>query len=310
MFALTSMIGRSKAKVSTHGYFSKTMSFLVITMVATATSGDATFTWPSTAGVTKGMTFMNRRTREVVRISAVNSATVVAVTRGFGRVAAAAVVTLDVWVNIGTAFEEGSDRPESRRLTMEYVPNYTQIFRNAWAVTDTARASYQEMGISNVSENKGECAMFHSVDIETTILWGQAKMDTTGATPIHATQGVIDALEQYAPENTNTAGATTNFDQLVALMEPMFKYSTNLGNSKERIGFGDAQAMRVLNSIGRKSGQIQMMTSQTQFGMKYTSFQFYKGSIDLIEHPLALFILNYLFYYAALHRNNVVKGAF
>lgn len=286
MFALTSMMGRSKAKASSHGYFSKTMSFLVITMVATALVGDTVFTWPSTAGVTKGMTFMNRRTREVVRVSAVNSSTVVAVTRAFGRVAAAAVNTLDIWVNIGTAFEEGSDRPESRRLSTEYVSNYTQIFRNAWALTDTARASYAEMGISNVSETKNDCAMFHSVDIETTILWGQAKMDTTGATPIHATQGVIDAMEQYCPENTNTAGSTTTFDQLVALVEPAFKYSTNLGNSKERIGFGDAQAMRVLNAIGRKSGQIQMMTSQTQFGMKYTSFQFFKGSIDLVEHPL------------------------
>ncbi|WCD44264.1 putative major capsid protein [Polaromonas phage Tiera] len=286
MFALTSMIGRSRAKATTHGYFAKLMAFLVITQATTNIAGDASFTWPSTAGVVKGMTFFNRRSREIVRISAVSSATVVAVTRGFGRIPAAAVNAGDIWVNIGTAFEEGSDRPESRRITTSYVPNFTQIFRNAWAMTDTARASYAEAGISNIAENKGDCAMFHSVDIEATIIWGQAKMDTTGSTPIHATQGVIDALEQYAPENTNVAAGTTNFDQLVALSEPAFKYSTNLGNSKERVGFGDAQALRVLNSIGRQSGQIQMMTSETRFGMKYTSFQFYKGSIDLIEHPL------------------------
>ncbi len=44
--------------------------------------------------------------------------------------------------------------------------------------------------------------------------------------------------------------------------------------------------MRVLNAIGRKSGQIMMTTSENKFGMKYTSFDFYKGSIELIEHPL------------------------
>lgn len=286
MFALTSMIGRSKAKASTHSYFSKTMSFITSTLAVGVLIGDASITVPTTVGMTIGMTFYNRRTREVVRVTGITSATVIAVTRAFGREAAAAMNIGDVLVNIGTAFEEGSNRPVARRLTTTYVPNYTQIFRNAWALTDTARASYAEMGISNIAENRNDCGMFHSVDIEAAIIWGQPKMDTSGTQPIHATQGVLDALEQYAPENTNTAGATTSFDQLVALVEPAFKYSTNIGNAKERVAFGDAQAIKVLNSVGRKSGQIQMMTSETRFGMKYTSFQFYKGTVDLIEHPM------------------------
>jgi hypothetical protein len=29
-----------------------------------------------------------------------------------------------------------------------------------------------------------------------------------------------------------------------------------------------------------------MTNEQTKFGMKYTSFQFYKGTINLVEHPL------------------------
>ena len=286
MFALTSQTGRSKAKAATHGYFSKTMSFLVITLAAGVLIGDVTATLPTTAGITAGMTFYNRRTQEVVRIASVTNGTVVAITRNFGRIAAAGMSIGDVLVNIGTAFEEGSNRPVARRLTTVYVPNYTQIFRNAWALTDTARASYAEMGISNVAENKNDCAMFHSVDIEAAMIWGQAKMDTSGPTPIHATQGILDAIEQYAPGNSNTAAATTSFDQLVTLVEPAFLYSTNLGNAKERVAFGDAQAIKVLNSIGRKSGQIQMTSSETRFGMKYTSFQFYKGSIDLVEHPM------------------------
>ena len=286
IFAITSMIGRSKAKASTHGYFAKVMSFLTSTLAAGVLVGDGVITLPSTAGITVGMTYYNRRTREVVRVTAVNSATVIAVTRAFGRELAAAMNIADVLINIGSSFEEGSDRPNSRRLTTSYIPNFTQIFRNAWALTDTARASYAEMGISNVAENRQDCGMFHSVDIESTIIYGQPKMDTTGATPVHATQGIYDALRQYSPLNVNTAGATTNFDQLVALVEPAFKYATNVGNPKDRVGFGDSQAIKVLNSIGRKSGQIQMMTSQTQFGMKYTSFQFYKGTIDLVEHPI------------------------
>lgn len=286
MFALTSQTGRSKAKQSTHGYFTKVMEFHTVTQVGANLVGDVALTWPATAGMTVGMVFHNPRTRENIRITTVTSGTVVQVTRGFGRVAAAAINAADKWINVGTAFEEGSNRPAARRLSTAYVPNYTQIFRNAWALTATAKASMAEMGISNIAENRNDCAMFHAVDIESAIIWGQPKMDTTGNTPIHATQGVLDAMEQYCPENTNTAGATTTYDQLVALSEPAFEYSTNLGDSKTRVGFCDKVALKVLNQIGRLSGQIQISTAETSFGMRFTRFEFYKGTINLIEHPL------------------------
>jgi hypothetical protein len=138
MFALTSQSGKSKAKSSTHGYFSKTLTFLVITTTATQLVGDTTFAaLPSTPGITVGMLFWNNRTFEVIRVTAVNSLVSITVTRGFGRVAAAAVNIGDKWVQAGTAFEEGSNRPTARRLDTQYIPNYTQIFRNAWALTDT-----------------------------------------------------------------------------------------------------------------------------------------------------------------------------
>jgi len=286
MFALTSQSGRSRAKSSTHGYFSKTMGFITFTLGAGVLIGATNIVVPSTAGTTVGMILYNARTMENVRVTAVVDATNLTVVRAFGRVAAAAMNVGDKLLNVGTAFEEGSPRPTSRRLTTEYVPNFTQIFRNAWALTETAKVSYAEMGISNIAENRQDCSMFHSIDIESAIIWGQASMNTAGATPMHSTQGVLDAIEQYAPGNSNAAGATTNFDQLVALCEPAFQYSVNVGNPKERVAFGDATAIKVLNQVGRLSGQITMANSETQFGMKYTSFQFYKGTINLIEHPL------------------------
>lgn len=286
MFAISSQTGRSKAKQSTHGYFMKAMTFIVSTLAAGVLVGDATITVPSTTGMVAGMVLHNPRTKENVRVTAVNSGVQIAVSRAFGRNAAAAMNIGDTLIQVGTAFEEGSNRPSARRLTTTYVPNYTQIFRNAWALTDTARASYAEMGISNVAESKNDCAMFHSVDIESAMIWGQPTMDTTQATPVHATQGVLDALNQYAPANVNTAGATTNYDQLVAFMEPAFQYSTNLGDGKMRVAFCDQVAMRVLNQIGRKSGQLMISTAETSFGMRFSKFEFYKGTINLIEHPL------------------------
>jgi len=287
MFALSSQVGRSRAKQSTHGYFTKVMTFHVVTQAgAEADTGEASLTWPSTTGMTVGMVFHNPRTKENVRLTAITSGTVVATTRGFGRNAAAAIEAGDTWIQVGTAFEEGSNRPVSRRLTTAYIPNYTQIFRNAWALTATAKASLAEMGISNIAENRNDCAMFHSVDIESAILWGQPMMDTSGTTPIHATQGVLDAMDQYASDNVNVAASTTSYDQLVELCEPAFEYSSNLGDPKTRIGYGDKVALRVLNQIGRASGQITISQQETSFGMRFTKFEFYKGTINLVEHPL------------------------
>lgn len=286
MFALSSQSGKSKAKQSTHGYFSKTMAFIRQTLAAGVLIGDAVINVPSSAGMTVGMILFNARTRENVRVTSVNSPVQIGVTRAFGRVAAAAMNVGDSLIQVGTAFEEGSVRPAARRLTTVYVPNYTQIFRNAWALTDTARASMSELGYSNIAEDRKDCAMFHAVDIESAIIWGQPLMDTTGSQPMHATQGVIDALRQYAPANVNAAAATTNYPQLVTLFEPAFAFSTDMSNPKERVAFCDAQAMKVINDVGRLSGQVQIMNNQTAFGMQFTSFKFYKGTINLIEHPL------------------------
>jgi hypothetical protein len=96
----------------------------------------------------------------------------------------------------------------------------------------------------------------------------------------------LDAIEQYAPANTNTAASTTTFAQLVTLLEPAFQYSTDMSNARSRTLFGDSLAIKVINDIGRLSGQVYITQNETSFGMNFTKFKFYKGEINIIEHPL------------------------
>ena len=286
LFALSSQSGKAKAKASTHGYFSKTLSFIKTTSSAGDLVSATSLALVSTAGMTANMVLQNTRTRENILITAVTDPTHIAVTRGFGRVVAAALNAGDNLIQVGTAFMEGSNRPTARQLATVYIPNYTQIFRNAWGLTDTARASLAEAGYSNIAESRKDCSMFHSIDAESAILFGQPKMDTTGAQPMHATQGIIDAIYQYAPNNINAAAATTNYDQLVALVEEAWTYSTDASNPKMRAGFCDSTAMKVMHQIARLSAMVEVMQSETSFGMQFTKFKFYKGEINLIEHPL------------------------
>lgn len=288
IFAMTSQSGRSKAKSSTHGYFTKSLVFasVMINAVGGYAAGATVFVVDTTAGMVPKMVIYNPATRENIRVISVDSAVQITVTRAFGRVAAGLVADDAVLVVIGNAYEEGSSRPVSRGLTTTYVANYTQIFRDAWAVTDTARASYTEMGFENVAENKRDCMLLHSVNIESAIIFGQPKMDTSGTQPLHATQGIIDSTEQYAPANTNAAAATTTFDQWVSLIEGAFQYSADLGDPKSRTLFGGSAAIKVINDIARKSGQVFIQDGQTSFGLHFTKFLFYKGTIYMVEHPL------------------------
>lgn len=286
LFALASKAGKKRAKASTHGYFSKTMSFVSTTSTAGDTDAATTLTVGSTAGMVANMVLHNVRTRENYLVVSITNATQVVVTRASGRVAAATINAGDKILQAGTAFVEGSMRPGTRQLATVYVANYTQIFRNAWGLTDTARASMAELGYSNVAESRKDCALFHSVDIESALLFGQPKMDVSGSQPIHFTQGVIDAIYQYAPANVNAAGATTNYSELISLVEEPFNFTTDIGDNGSRLGLVDRKAMKVLTDVGRLSGQIQIMQSETSFGMKFTSFKFYQGEINLLQHPL------------------------
>lgn len=286
LWAMSAKAGKTKAKSSTHGYFSKTMTFVATASTSGDTSSATQITVDSTAGMLPNMVLHNIATRENMRVISVDSSVLVTVRRAFGRVAAATITTADKIIQIGTAYAEGSNRPDARRLQTVYVANYTQIFRNAWGLTDTARASMAEMGYSNVAEDRKDCGLFHSIDMESAVMFGQAKMDVSGSQPLHSTQGVLDSIYQYAAANVNPASSTTSYAQLVTLVEAPFNYSTDAGNNGERIGFCDRKAMKVLTDIGRKSGQIQIMQSENAFGMKFTSFKFYQGTINMIQHPL------------------------
>lgn len=290
IFALTSQTGRSKAVSSTHGYFTKTLVFASVTInnnPGPYGAGDTVLTVDSTTGIQEKMVLHNPTTQENIRVASVDSGTQITVTRAFGRVAAGNIADNQVLICVGTAFEEGSARPSARGLTTIHVPNYTQIFRNAWALTDTARASLTEMGFTNIAESRKDGALLHSVEIESAIIFSQPKMDTTGAQPLHSTQGIVDAVEQYAAANTTTAGATTNLTELTTALEPAFTYSHDLGDSKQRVAFVGSTAMKVLNDIARLNGQVQMMWGQTgAFGLQFNRFLFYKGAINLIEHPI------------------------
>lgn len=287
LFGLTSMLKDETAVQVEHGFFTKTMVFPNLNLDAAVADGVATtFTVASTANILPGMLMRAQSTGEVVLILTVASSTSVTVRRGVGTVAAAAIADNVNFYQVGNAFEEGSSRPSALSIQAVRVTNLTQIFRNSWALTDTARATQVIAGDSNMSESRSECAAFHAVDIEKAIFFSQKYSGTLNSQPIRTMDGLVNQVTVNAAGNVTTAGGTTNYTQLEAALDVCFNTVTDPKVANERVLFCGGAAKRVLNNIGRLNGTYQLVDGQTSYGLQFSSFKTSRGTFRMIEHPL------------------------
>ena len=289
LFGLTSMLSSEVAVAVEHGYFSKTMLFPELTLNGALADGTTNvFTVTSTANVLPGMIMRVNTTGENIIINSVVSSTQVQVTRGVGVTSAAAIADTVKLYQVGNAFEEGSQRPTALNITPVRITNYTQIFRNTWALTDTARATQVIAGETTVAENKQDCAAFHAADIEKALFFGQKSSGTRNGKPFRTMDGLVSILDQYQPTQDNywTAGSTTNYTQLETMLDPVFNQATDPKVANERVLFVGGAAKRVLNGIGRLNGTYQLVDGQTSYGLQFSTFKTARGTFRMIEHPL------------------------
>src|SRR5438874_2386821 len=266
LFGMTAMLPTDTAVAVEHGFFTKTMLFPSLTLSASALSTDTTLTVQSTANVLPGMILQVSSSNENVIINSVVSGTQVTVTRGVGSVAAAAIGSGVVANQIGNAYEEGSVRPNSLIINPVRITNYTQIFRNTWAITDTIRATMMIAGESNEAESRQDCAGFHAADIEKALFFGQKSQGTRNGMPFRTMDGLINIVNNlsyypasYAAPNVSTAGATTNYSQLENMLDPMFNQTTDPKVANERVLFVGGTAKKTINKIGQLNGTYMMV---------------------------------------------------
>ena len=294
LFGLTSMLGEDTAVATEHGFFTKTMLFPQFQVSAAGQlSADTTFTVVSTAQLLPGQIHRIDSTGENIIINSVISATQVAVTRGVGSVAAAAIGANIYAYQVGNAYEEASLRPNSLIINPVRITNYTQIFRNTWAVSDTIRATQMIAGDTNVAESRQDCAALHAADIEKALFFGQKTQGTRNGQAFRTLGGLIEITGTlgYYPSymssvNVTTAGATTNLTQLEAALDPVFNQTTDPKGANERALFVGGVAKKVVTAVGRLNGTYTLVDGQTSFGLQFSTFKTSRGTFRMIEHPL------------------------
>jgi len=296
LFGLTSMLATETAVQVEHGFFSKTMIFpeFKIDDAAGIAAGVTTFTVDTTVNLLPGMLLRNERTGEIVIINTVPSTTQVTVNRSVGSIAAAAINDNDDFYQVGNAFEESSDRPLANNIIPVRVTNFTQIFRNTWAVSESAKATSVIAGERTDAESRQDCAAFHAADIEKALFFGQTSQGTRNGQPFRTMDGLINLVTDtanYPPiyggaNNVNAAGATTNWTQLQGFLDPVFNQATDPKGANERVLFVGGTAKVVLNEIGRLNGTYHLVDGQTSWGLQFQTLKTARGRFQLIEHPL------------------------
>lgn len=149
---------------------------------------------------------VNLRTFENILITAINHGTnVLTVTRAVGGTAAAAGNLNDTLVRIGQAKPEASSMPVSvlNQETNSY--NYTQIFREAYQIAGTAKATAQYTG-DREKLQVAQIARKLKGDMEMAFFWSERGIQNASTTPRRFTGGLKSQIltNVYNPASTIT----------------------------------------------------------------------------------------------------------
>lgn len=287
LFGLTALLKDETAVQIEHGYYTKTMIFPFVQLNGAVADGVATsFVVDDNLNITINDMLRVDTTGEIVRVSAIPDATHITVQRAVGTVAGAAIADNVQLYTVGNAFEEGSVRPNAVNIVAVRYINYTQIFRNSWAVTKTLAAMPMIAGDGIVAESRQDCASLHALAIEKALFWGQKFQGTLNGQPFHTMEGIVGRITAAVPANIVTLGGTTNWTQFEAALDPTLAVMADGKSGNIRTMFVGGVARRVIHNIARLNSQYQIENSITSWGLQIDTIRTPRGTFELIEHPL------------------------
>jgi len=213
----------------------------------------------------------------------------------------------DVCQVIGTAFAEGTASPDTFSTEIEDDFGYTQIFKTACELSNTAIAT-RYRGYANEFERIWATKLReHKVDIERAMLFGQ-KARTGG---VQYTEGLVGHIVKNANPTTDdsafsytsgtpyyrsVAQSELTYDRLLADLEVIFDPAR--GGSSDRLVLASLPVITFFNklgdgafmdaSMGYSNGvnRYNFEERQGQFGHKIMTIDTVHGTMHLVKEPL------------------------
>jgi hypothetical protein len=231
-----------------------------------------------------GSIIVNATTGEVMHVTADTTGTTLTVTRNIGATTFQIADNAELFI-AGFAAAEGASTPTAISFDATVASNYTQIFRTAFAVSNTLRSTYLRTG-DKLEEAMTKALKLHMSDIERAMFFGK-KHEANGSTaqPTRFTGGLINSLStvvdvatSFATYGGGSAGNMTEegFDSL--LISTIFKYG-----SKQKIAFVGETVANQLQQIGKDRWQPTAVDGT--YGLSLTRYSTFAGDLMVHLHP-------------------------
>ena len=191
----------------------------------------------------------------------------------------------------GSAHAEGANMPDSISYDPQEFSNYTQIFRNSLDITRTARKTRLRTGDA-YTELKRETLELHGVEMEKSLIHGIKYMEQgSNGKPKRYTQGLISVINEHAPGNVDDFRYNSDYtgktwlaggeEWLDEALERAFRYGKS-----EKLAVCGSTTIRAINQLAKQSGDIDLVPTSTDYGLKVMAWLTPYGTIYLKLHPL------------------------
>lgn len=226
-------------------------------------------------------------TGEMMLVTSVTGNTLTVI-RGLSGTAVVSIAAAMGIQNVGNAAEEGSGLPSA--VTQQGTPrmNYTQIFRNGWAITGTATAVKYLTG-SKLALNKRMCAIYHGEDQERAMLWSKKHIGMRNGKQFRMSDGIVTQIEQFGGTvvSAATGGTAGNYSRkdFEDFVRRIFARNVK-GQPNERIAIGGDLVLAALNQMTMLDGTYQIGAGEMVLGIMVTTIQTAFGKLKLMTHPL------------------------
>lgn len=242
-----------------------------------------------------GDILMIEQTKEIIRVTSIASATSIdgiAYVKGSDyptNTTLTAVTYNGVGVNpyvkiIGSAYREGADTPTAVSFNPVKMYNYTQIFRNALNLTNTAIQTELRTKEA-VVEARREALEMHGQAMEMAFWFGQRTESIVSGTPLRTTQGFYNFVP--ASRKINAAAGDYASGMSYTMFEELM-YNAFLWGAQEKIAWVGAGALLSIQRMVRTAlgGQIMLGPQTKEYGFNVQRLMTPFGTLVLWNHPL------------------------
>ena len=208
---------------------------------------------------------------------------------------------------IGTSFEEGSGSPDVWMEELDNDYGYTQIFKTAAEMSNTARATVYRGYADEWQRIWNLKLREHKVDIERAMLFGQRASQSNinytegivGHIVKNGTASVADAALSYssgAPYFRSCAQSELTYDRLLSDFEVV--YDPARGGSSNKLALAGFRVITYFNKLagfskntanldgGTDSFEYDIQKIQGSFGHSLMKIDTVYGSMSMIKEPL------------------------